>query len=109
MIVVPGYELQHDCEESDTRKSKPTSTTGTGRVSGLQQHSIIILGKIAVTIALNGWMTQEKVSLIARNHQSILGRDLLGTPVMELGQRRRVMGITWEDSSDSAEGLEELQ
>ena len=57
-------------------------------------NRIQILGKIAVTIALNGWMTRASVSIITGNHQSILGRDLMGTLGLELVQRGRVMGIT---------------
>ena len=54
-------------------------------------------------------MTPAQVSVIAGNYKSILGRDLMGTQVLELEQRRRVMGITGKDSSDSAEGLDGLQ
>ena len=55
--------------------------------------------KIAVTISLKGWVTQANVSVIAGNHQSIFGRDLIDTLGLELVQRGRAMGITGEDSS----------
>ena len=50
-----------------------------------------------------------KSVVIAENFQSILGRDLIGTLGLELLQRGRVMGITMEGSSDSVEGLPDLQ
>ena len=53
-----------------------------------------ILGKVAVTMALNGWAAPAQVSVISGNHQSILGRDLMGTLDLELVQRKKVMGIT---------------
>ena len=53
-----------------------------------------ILGKIAVTMSLNGWAAPAQVSVISGNHQSILGRDLMGTLGLELVQRKKVMGIT---------------
>ena len=57
-------------------------------------NQIHILGKVAVTMAPNGWAAPAQVSVIAGNHQSILGRDLTGTLGLELVQRRKVMGIT---------------
>ena len=72
-------------------------------------NQIHILGKMAVTIALNGWVTQAIVSVIEGNHHSILGRDLTGTVGLELVQTGRVLGITGEDSSGSAGGPNELQ
>ena len=54
-------------------------------------------------------MTQAKVSINAGNHESILGRNLIGTLGMELVQRGGVMRKNGEESSDSVEGLDELQ
>ena len=48
-----------------------------------------ILRKIAVTMALNGWVTPAHVSVIAGSHKSILGRDLMGTLGLELVQREQ--------------------
>ena len=62
-----------------------------------------------MTIALNGWVTQAIVSVIEGNHHSILGRDLTGTVGLEVVQTGRVMGITEEDSSESAGEANELQ
>ena len=49
-----------------------------------KNNRIHILGKVAVTMALNGWAAPAQVSVIAGNHQSILGRDLMGTLGLEL-------------------------
>ena len=68
-----------------------------------------ILGKMAVTMALNGWASPAQVSVISGNHQSILGRDLMGTLSLELVQRKKVMGITGEGSSQEEEDYDELQ
>ena len=57
-------------------------------------NQIHILGKVAVTMALNGRAAPVQVSVISGNHQSILGRDLMGTIGLELVQRRIMMGIT---------------
>ena len=72
-------------------------------------NRIHLLGKIAVTITLNGWVSPAQVSVIAEKHQMNLGRNLMGTLGLELLQKGRVMGITGEDSSDSAEGLDNLK
>ena len=61
-----------------------------------------ILGKAEVIIELNSWATQQKISVIAGNHQSILGRDLMGSLGLELFQRDRVMTVA--DGNPSAEG-----
>ena len=60
-------------------------------------------------MALNGWAAPAQVSVIAGNHQSIIGRDLMGTLGLELVQRVKVMGITGEGSNQDAEGYDELQ
>ena len=78
-------------------------------ISGLKNNQMHILRKIAVTIALNGWVTQAKVSVIAENHQSTLARDLMESLVLEPVQIGKVMRITGEESEDSAEGLHELK
>ena len=57
-------------------------------------NRIHILGKVAVTMALNGWAAPAQVSVVSRNHESIHGRDMMGTLGLELVQRKRVMGIT---------------
>ena len=64
-----------------------------------KNNQIHILGKVAVTMTLNGWGAPAEVSLISGNHQSILGRDLVGTLGLELVQRKKMMGITGEGSS----------
>ena len=72
-------------------------------------NRINILGKVAVTMSLNGWAAPAQVSVISGNHQSILGRDLMGTLGLELMQRKKVMGITGEGSSQEEEEYDELQ
>ena len=72
-------------------------------------NRIHILGKVALTMALNGWAAPPQVSVISENHQSILGRDLTGTLGLELVQRGKVMGISGEGSSPDEEGYDELQ
>ena len=72
-------------------------------------NRIHILGKVAVTMALNSWAAPAQVSVISRNHPSILGRDLMGTLGLELVQRKKVMGITGEGSSQEEEEYDELQ
>ena len=69
---------------------------------------INILGKIAVMMSLNGWAAPAQVSVISGNHQSILGRDLMGTLGLELVQRKKMMGITGEGSSQEEEEYDEL-
>ena len=59
-----------------------------------KNNRIHILGKVAVTMALNGWAAPAQVSVIAGNHQLILGRDLMGTLGLELVQRGKEIGIT---------------
>ena len=49
-------------------------------------------------MALNGWAAPAQVSVIAGNHQSILGRDLKGTLGLELVQRGKVMEITGKEA-----------
>ena len=72
-------------------------------------NRIHILGKVAVTIALNGWAAPAQKSVISGNHHSVLGRDLTDTIGLELVQRRKVMGITGEGSSQEEEEYNELQ
>ena len=72
-------------------------------------NRINILGKVAVTMSLNGWAAPAQVSVISGNQQSILGRDLMGTLVLELVQRKKVMGITGEGSCQEEEEYDELQ
>ena len=72
-------------------------------------NRIHILGKVAVTMSLNGWAAPAKFSVIAGNHQSILGRDLMGTLGLELVQKRKVMGITGEGSGQEEEEYDEMQ
>ena len=48
------------------------------------KNQIHILGKVAVTTALNGWAAPAQVSVISGKHQSILGRGLMGTLGLEL-------------------------
>ena len=72
-------------------------------------NRINILGKVAVMMSLNGWAAPAQVSVISGNHQSILGRDLMGTLGLELVQRKKVMGITGEGSSQEEEEYDELQ
>ena len=52
-------------------------------------NGINILGKVAVTMSLNGWAAPAQVSVISGNHQSIMGRDLMGTLGLELVQGRK--------------------
>ena len=70
---------------------------------------IHILGKEAVTMALNGWAAPAQVSVISENHQSTLGRNLMGTLGLELVQIKKVMRITGEGSSQEEEEYDELQ
>ena len=72
-------------------------------------NRINILGKVAVMMSLNGWAAPAQVSVISGNHQSILGRDLMGTLGLELVQRKKMMGITGEGSSQEKEEHDELQ
>ena len=72
-------------------------------------NRINILGKVTVMMSLNGWAAPAQVSVISGNHQSILGRDLMGTLGLELVQRRKVMGITGEGISQEEEKYDELQ
>ena len=72
-------------------------------------NRIHILGKVAVTMLLNGWAAPAQVSVISGTHQSILGRNLMGTIGLELVQRRKVMGTTGEGSSQEEEEYDELQ
>ena len=72
-------------------------------------NRINILGKVAVMMSLNGWAAPAQVSLISGNHQSILGRDLMGTLGLELVQRKKVRGITVEGISQEEEEYDELQ
>ena len=60
-------------------------------------------------MSLNGWAAPAQVSVISENHQSILGRDLMGTLGLELVQKKKVMGITGEGSSQEEEEYDELQ
>ena len=57
-------------------------------------NRINILGKVTVMMSLNGWAAPAQVSVKSGNHQSILGRDLMGTLGLLLVQRKKVMGIT---------------
>ena len=72
-------------------------------------NRINILGKVAVTMSLNGWADPAQVSVISENHQSILGRDLIGTLGLELVQKKKVMGITGKGSCQDEEEYDELQ
>ena len=72
-------------------------------------NPIHILGKVAVKMALNGWAAPAQVSVISRNHQSIHGLDLMGTLGLELVQRKKLIGITGEGSSQEEEESDELQ
>ena len=72
-------------------------------------NQINILGKVTVMMSLNGWAAPARVSVISGNHQSILGRDLMGTLGLELVQRKKVMGITGEGTSQEEEEYDELQ
>ena len=74
-------------------------------------NRINILGKVAVTMSLNGWAAPAQVSVISgnRNQQSILGRDLMGTLGLKLVERKKVMGITGEGSSQKEEEYDKLQ
>ena len=72
-------------------------------------NRIHIIGKVAVTMSLNGWAAPAQVSVISENHQSILGRDLMGTLGLEWVQKKKVMGITGEESSQEEEEYDELQ
>ena len=65
-------------------------------------NRIHILGKAEVMIELSGWVTQQKISVIGGNHESILGRDLMGSLGLELVQRDRVMSLT-EDNTNGGE------
>ena len=58
-----------------------------------------ILGKVTMMMSLNGWAAPAQLSVISMNHQSILGRDLMGTLGLELVKRKKVMGITGEGIS----------
>ena len=72
-------------------------------------NRINILGKVTVMMSLNGWAAPARMSVISGNHQSILGRDLMGTLGLELVQRKKVMGITGEGTSQEEEEYDELQ
>ena len=72
-------------------------------------NRINILVKVTVMISLNSWAAPAQVSVISRNHQSILGRDLMGTLGLELVRRKKVMGITGEGISQEEEKDDELQ
>ena len=72
-------------------------------------NRINILGKVAVTMSLNGWADPAQVSVISGNHQSILGRDLIGTLGLELVKKKKVMGITGKGSCQDEEEYDELQ
>ena len=74
-------------------------------------NRINILGKVTVMMSLNGWAAPAQVSVISGNHQSILGRDLMGTLGRDLmgTQRKKVMGITGEGISQEEEEYDELQ
>ena len=72
-------------------------------------NRINILGKVTVMMSLNGWAAPAQVSVISGNHQSILGRDLMGTLGLELVQRKKVIGITGEGISQEEEEYDELQ
>ena len=72
-------------------------------------NRIHILGKVAVTMSLNGWAASAQVSVRSGNHQSILGRNLMYTLGLELMQRRKVIGIMGEGSSQEEEEHDELQ
>ena len=72
-------------------------------------NRINILGKVTVMMSLNGWAAPARVSVISGNHQSILERDLMGTLGLELVQRKKVMGITGEGTSQEEEEYDELQ
>ena len=72
-------------------------------------NRIHILGKVAVMMALNGWAAPTQAPVISGNHESILGSDLMGTLGLEIVQRRKVMGITGEGSSQEEEEYDELQ
>ena len=73
-------------------------------------NRIHILGKAEATIKFNGWVTQQKISVIAGNDQSILGRDLMASMGLELVQRDRVMTVTGYSTNDKEEhDLDEWQ
>ena len=55
-----------------------------------------LLGNIAVTIALNGWVTQAKESVIAGQRQLILGRALYGRPRFGANREKKSYGNHWE-------------
>ena len=71
-------------------------------------NRINILGKVAVMMSLNGWAAPAQVSVKSGKHQSILGRNLMGTLGLELVQQKKMMGITGEVSSQEEE-YDELQ
>ena len=72
-------------------------------------NRIYILGKVTVMMSLNGWAAPAQVSVISGNHQSTLGRNLMGILGLELVQRKKVMGITGEGTSQEEEDYDELQ
>ena len=72
-------------------------------------NRINIPGKVAVMMSLNGWAAPAQVSVISGNHQSTLGRNLMGILGLELVQRKKMMGITGEGSSHEEEECDELQ
>ena len=55
-------------------------------------NQIHTLGKVAVTMQLNGWAAPAQVSVIVGNHQSTLGRDLMKNIGLELVQRWIING-----------------
>ena len=63
-----------------------------------------LLGNIAVTIALNGWVTQAKESVIAGQHQSILGRALYGRPGFGAITEKKNYGNHWERQQQQGRG-----
>ena len=56
-----------------------------------------------VTIHLNSWATQERVSVIAENHQSILALKLNGYLWMEFMQGEKVSNIIGEGANEQEE------
>ena len=57
-------------------------------------NRINIPGKVTVMMSLNGWAAPAQVSVLSGNHQSILGRDLMGTLGLDLWLKRHKTSST---------------
>ena len=73
-----------------------------------KNNRIHMLGKVALTMALNGWAAPAQVSVISGNHHSILERSD-GYPRFGVGATKESDGNHGEGSSQEEEEYDELQ